>query len=95
MLADVVWAINYKSDFRFDLQGCFEAILASEARQWAQNIEALCILDMKVIEVTDFKPEVRFDIGLKRPQELPTRGKLLKDLRRMMNLMIWITIIWL
>ena len=28
MVAYVVWAINFKSDFRFDLRGCLEVILA-------------------------------------------------------------------
>ena len=30
MVAYVVWAINFKHDFRFDLQGCLEAVLASK-----------------------------------------------------------------
>ena len=30
MVAYVVWAINFKSDFRFDHQGCLEAMVASK-----------------------------------------------------------------
>ena len=30
MVAYVVWAINFKSDFRFDLKVCLEAALASK-----------------------------------------------------------------
>ena len=30
MVAYVGWAINFKSDFRFDLRGCLEAALASK-----------------------------------------------------------------
>ena len=30
----VVWAINFKSDFRFYLRGCLEAVLASKHHFW-------------------------------------------------------------
>ena len=39
MVAYVVWDINFKSDFRIDLRGCLEAVLASKPHFlcWSQN----------------------------------------------------------
>ena len=38
MVAYVEWAMNFKSDFRFDLRGCFEAVLASKPQSFVSNL---------------------------------------------------------
>ena len=49
------------SEVRFDLRGCLEAAVASEAT-WMPVIGNMH-MDTRVIKVADFKSEVKFDLG--------------------------------
>ena len=47
------------SEVRFDLRGCLEAAMASEATYMA--VIGNMHMDTRVIKVADFKPEIKFD----------------------------------
>ena len=51
---------DFKSEVSYDLQGCLEAVVASEADKKDPYHMNNLHMDKWVTEVTDFKPEVRF-----------------------------------
>ena len=55
----VIEVTEFNSEARCDLQGCLEAAMASEATKMA--IRGNMHMDTRVIEVADFKSEVRFE----------------------------------
>ena len=62
MGAYVVWAMNFKSDFRFDLRGCLEAILASKNLILRTSIWNLEVLNPPKIFINH--PKIKFSISL-------------------------------
>ena len=58
-----IWVIEvteFNPEARCDLRGCLEAAMASEATKMA--IRGNMHMDTRVIEVADFKSEVKFDL---------------------------------
>ena len=60
MGTQVIEVTEFDSGVRFDLRGCLEAAVASEATQMA--VIGNMHMDTRVIEVADFKSEVNFDL---------------------------------
>ena len=56
----VIKIIEFNSVARCDLRGCLEAIMTSEATKMA--IRGNMHIDTRVIEVTNFKSELKFDL---------------------------------
>ena len=56
----VIEVTEFNSEARCDLRGCLEAAMASEATKMA--IRGNMHMDTRVIEVADFKPEVKFEL---------------------------------
>ena len=56
----VIEVTEFNSEARCDLRGCLEAAMASEATKLA--IRGNMHMDTRVIEVADFKSEVKFDL---------------------------------
>ena len=56
----VIEVTEFNSEARCDLRGCLEAAMASEATKMA--IRGNMHMDTRVIEVADFKSEVKFDL---------------------------------
>ena len=56
----VIEVTEFNSEARCDLRGCLEAAMASEATKMA--IKGNMHMDTRVIEVADFKSEVKFDL---------------------------------
>ena len=56
----VIEVIEFNSEARCDLRGRLEAAMASEATKMA--IRGNMHMDTRVILVTDFKSEVKFDL---------------------------------
>ena len=56
----VIEVTEFNSDARCDLRGCLEAAMASEATKMA--VRGNMHNDTRVIEVADFKFEVKFEL---------------------------------
>ena len=56
----VIEVADFKSEVNFDLWGCLEAAVASEANYMA--VIGNMHMDTRVIKVTDFKSEIKFDL---------------------------------
>ena len=56
----VIEVTEFNSEARCDLRGCLEAAMDSEATKMA--IRGNMHMDTRVIEVADFKSEVKFDL---------------------------------
>ena len=52
--------VDFNSEVRFDLRGLLEAVMATEASKLV--VRGNMHMDTRVIEVTDFKSEVKFEI---------------------------------
>ena len=52
--------VDFNSEVRFDLRGLLEAVMATEASKLV--VRGNMHMDIRVIEVTDFKSEVKFEI---------------------------------
>ena len=53
---------DFKSEVIFDIWGCLEAVVASEAAKKSPYHISSMHMDMYVIRVTDFKSEAIFDL---------------------------------